>query len=255
MPLSQALLSRFCLDPKTVESAASSEPARPALSLLLRVYPELLERIRGRRVLDFGCGPGTQAVALAVAGAARVVGVDLNPRGLEEARRTAEEHGVSGRVQFVQALGSEYCGGFELVVSQNSMEHFRDPEAILRTMANALAPKGEMLVTFGPPWFAPYGAHMYYFTRLPWVHLIFHERTIMAVRGRYRQDGAIRYEDVEGGLNQMSVRKFKRLINVCGLQVVRVSTEPVKGQRLLSKIPFLGEMFTNHVTAVLRRDA
>ena len=141
-----------------------------------------------------------------------------------------------------------------MVFSQNSMEHFRDPEAILRTMADALAPKGEMLVTFGPPWFAPYGAHMQYFTRLPWVHLLFPERTIMAVRGRYRQDGALKYGDVEGGLNQMSVRKFRRLVNASGLRVMRLSTEPVKGQRLLSKIPFLGEMFTNHVTAVLRRD-
>lgn len=254
MPLLEALLLRCCLDPKTVDPVGSSEPARPALGLLLRVYPELLDRIRGRRVLDFGCGPGTQSVALAVAGAASVVGVDLNPRALEEARRTAEEHGVSARVQFVQALGPDHRGGFELVVSQNSMEHFRDPEAILRTMANALAPKGEMLVTFGPPWFAPYGAHVHYFTKLPWVHLLFPERTIMAVRAHYRLDGAIKYEDGEGGLNQMSVRKFRQLVNASGLRVVRVSTEPVKGQRLLSKIPFLGEMFTNHVTAVLRRD-
>ncbi len=255
MPLLEALLLRSCLDARTVEAAgASDEPTRPPLELLLRVYPELLDRIRGKRVLDFGCGPGTQSVALAMAGAASIVGIDINPRWLEEGRQTAEEHGVSGRVRFVQTLGPDYRGGFDVVVSQNSMEHFRDPEAILRAMADALAPKGEMLVTFGPPWFAPYGAHMQYFTKVPWVHLLFPERTIMTVRGRYRQDGALKYRDVEGGLNQMSVRKFRRLVNASGLRVVRLSTEPVKGQRFLSKIPFFGEMFTNHVTAVLRRD-
>jgi SAM-dependent methyltransferase len=252
MPLLQALLLRFCLDPETVEPTSPELP-RPPLGLLLRVYPELLDRVRGKRVLDFGCGPGTQSVALAVAGAASVVGVDLNPRALEKARRSAEEHGVSERLQFLEALGPNHRALFELVFSQNSMEHFRDPNAILRTMSNALAPEGEMVVTFGPPWFAPYGAHMDYFTKLPWVHLLFPERTIMAVRAYYRSDGAAKYEDIEGGLNRMSVRKFRRLVQASGLRVVRLTTEPVKGQRLLSKIPFLGEMFTSHVTAVLGR--
>src|SRR6266566_6229115 len=65
MPLLEALLLRSCLDARTVEAAgASDEPTRPPLELLLRVYPELLDRIRGKRVLDFGCGPGTQSVAL-----------------------------------------------------------------------------------------------------------------------------------------------------------------------------------------------
>jgi SAM-dependent methyltransferase len=254
MPPLQALLLRFCVDPRAVESGGSPEQLRPPLGLLLRVYPELPSRIRGSRVLDFGCGPGTQSVALAVAGAASVVGVDINPRGLEEGRRIAQEHGIAGRVQFVQALRPNHRGQFDLVFSQNSMEHFSDPEAILRTMADALAPKGELVVTFGPPWFAPYGAHMHYFTKIPWVHLLFPERTIMAVRTRYRQDGAANYEEVEGGLNRMSVRKFRRLVKASGLRVVRLTTEPVKGQRFLSKIPFLGEMFTNHVTGVLVRD-
>src|SRR5687768_12215188 len=85
MRLLQTLLLRFCADPETANSVGSSQPALPALGLLLRVYPELIERIHGKRVLDFGCGPGTQAIALATAGAARVVGVDLNTRGLQEA--------------------------------------------------------------------------------------------------------------------------------------------------------------------------
>src|SRR5437868_12061636 len=212
MPFLEGLLLRFCLKPEVVESAGSPESTRPPLALLLDVYPEFLDRIRGKRVLDFGCGPGTQSVALAVAGAGRVVGVDINPLALGEGRRSAERHDVSGRVKFVQALEPNPKETFDVVFSQNSMEHFSDPGAILRTMAAALAPDGEILVTFGPPWFAPYGAHMRYFTNLPWVHLLFPERTIMAVRTRYRHDGAARYEDVEGGLNRMSVRKFRRLV-------------------------------------------
>ena len=242
------LLLRFCSDPEAVRAEESAEPTHPPFGLLLRVYPELLERIRGKHVLDFGCGWGVQSVALAEAGAESIVGIDINSEGLRRAQTLSESHGVQNRVSFVTKVPDDK---FDFVFSQNSMEHFPDPLKALNDMAQALAPDGQMLVTFGPPWFAPYGAHMHYFTMLPWVHLLFSEQTIMTVRKRYKHDGAMRYEDVEGGLNRMSVRKFRRLVKASGLRVLRLTTEPVKGQRFLSKIPLLGEMFTNHVTAVL----
>ena len=37
-------------------------------------------------------------------------------------------------------------------------------------------------------------------TKLPWVNLLFPERVVLAVRSRYRTDGATRYEDCGGGL-------------------------------------------------------
>lgn len=43
----------------------------------------------------------------------------------------------------------------------------------------------------------------------------------MAVWSRSRSDGAERYEDVESGLNRMSLRKFDRLLKSSGLSVVR----------------------------------
>src|SRR5687767_4883512 len=58
---------------------------RPAL--------EALGPVRGRRVLDLGCGHGMAAVVLARCGA-RVVGCDLSVGYLAEARRRAEANGV-----------------------------------------------------------------------------------------------------------------------------------------------------------------
>jgi 2-polyprenyl-3-methyl-5-hydroxy-6-metoxy-1,4-benzoquinol methylase len=39
--------------------------------------PSIWTEVRGRDVLDFGCGPGTEAVEVAEHGANRVVGLDL----------------------------------------------------------------------------------------------------------------------------------------------------------------------------------
>ncbi len=251
--LLERLLLLFCRSPELVSTDSTDSPieGREALALLERVYPELHERVRDSRVLDFGCGTGQQAVALAEIGAAEVIGVDINPEWRRLASALAAHNGVANRVSFVGRISAEDREKFDFVFSQNSMEHFPQPEQALREMASALTPKGQMLVTFGLPWYAPYGAHMHYFTKIPWVHLIFPERVIMRVRSRYKTDGARRYVDIEGGLNKMSLKKFNGLLKVSGLRVVRFATEPVKGQRWLARLPFLSELFTNHVTAVL----
>src|SRR5689334_5229263 len=55
------------------------------------------DRIRGKEVLDFGCGRGDEAVEMAERGAARVIGIDLREEWLQIARATASAHGVTSR--------------------------------------------------------------------------------------------------------------------------------------------------------------
>ncbi len=50
--------------------------------------------VRGRRVLDFGCGSGVVAIAAALAGAREVVACDIDPLALEATRRNADLNGV-----------------------------------------------------------------------------------------------------------------------------------------------------------------
>ena len=50
--------------------------------------------VRGRRVLDFGCGSGVVAIAAALAGAREVVACDVDPLALEATRRNADLNGV-----------------------------------------------------------------------------------------------------------------------------------------------------------------
>lgn len=239
-------------DAPDLDVAAREPDVAHALDDLLRRFPDLRERVRGRRVLDFGCGAGRQAVALARAGAAFVLGVDSNPRTLASARALAAVEGIgTDRLAFAPDVPSALRGGFDLVLSKDSMEHFARPDAVLAEMRAALAPGGRLLVTFGPPWLAPSGSHMHFFTRVPWVHLLFPERTVMAVRARYRADGARRYEEVESGLNRMTVRRFERMAARAGLRMERRRYDCVKGIRILARPPLLRELFINNVAAVL----
>ena len=55
------------------------------------------------------------------------------------------------------------------------MEHFPEPEETLKEMISALTPEGRLFITFGNPWFSPYGSHMQFFTKVPWVNILFSE--------------------------------------------------------------------------------
>ncbi len=52
------------------------------------------QRVRGRRVLDFGCGSGVVGIAAAQAGAAQVVACDTDPLALLATRHNAALNGV-----------------------------------------------------------------------------------------------------------------------------------------------------------------
>lgn len=228
--------------------------AHNALDLLRQEFPDFSARMRGKAVLDFGCGDGWQSVALAEAGAAHVVGVDTNEACLDRARaRLARLRLPPDRVRFVRRLPETGGECFDVAISQNSFEHFPDPASVLRRLAAVLRTGGELLITFGPPWFAPYGSHMHFFTPLPWVNVLFSEATVMRVRGRFRADGALHYAEVEGGLNQMTVARFERLLRDSGLHLEWKRYKCVKGAQLLQTLPGLREFFINHVSCVVRK--
>jgi len=97
----------------------------PALSSSLRPTPqdELAEWggprvVRGKRVLDLGCGDGR--LALGVAAYARTVeGLDPDPDGIATARKRARDEGI-GNVRF--AVGAAQTlpyedGAFDVVIS------------------------------------------------------------------------------------------------------------------------------------------
>jgi SAM-dependent methyltransferase len=255
MRVGERILRLLSYDPNVVQRAApeGEGTVERALDELEDVHADLRAILHERDVVDFGCGAGYQSVAMALLGAGRVTGVDIVERLLRHARNLAGEYRVADRVSFVTQLPEEQYGSTDVVISQNSMEHFSQPGAMLRQMRAVLRPGGLALITFSPPWLAPYGSHMHFFTPVPWVHLIFSERTVMSVRARYRDDGATRYEDVEGGLNRMTLAKFERLVRDSGFRVQWKSYTPVKRIPVVGSIPGLREFFVNRIRCVLEK--
>lgn len=240
------LLAHLCRTPDETTAPSQETPAEP-LAPLRRDFPSWCARLRGSRVVDFGSGWGFQSVALAKLGANEVLALETG----EEKRSFTQRCGAGLRNLRVRGRAArDDEGKFDFVVSLDALEHYGDPEAVVSVMRGLLRKGGRLLLSFGPPWYSPYGAHLQFMSRVPWIHLFFSEAALMDMRARYRKDGAHHYSEVEGGLNQMTIARFEQLMIRAGFRVEEQRYRCVKGQNWLARIPLLRELFINEVVAV-----
>jgi SAM-dependent methyltransferase len=247
----ERILLKFCkpLDAPDYPGGTVRTNLDNSLSFLLKTTPGFIDMVRGKTVLDFGCGLGNQAAKLALDYDCFVTGLDL-PRPYLQSHWSRFASIQNLRLT-TELLTSEQ---FDVVYSCSSFEHFPDPEHILRLMGERVKPGGRIVITFAEPWYSNNGSHMGGFCRLPWVNLLFAERTIMSVRSLYRTDGAQRFIEIEGGLNQMSVAKFERIMRSSGMRIESLRLWPTKGLPLVTGVPVLRELLTSACSCVLQKD-
>ncbi|HKP12333.1 MAG TPA: methyltransferase domain-containing protein, partial [Blastocatellia bacterium] len=148
---------------------------------------------------------------------------------------------VSARCVFV----SETEEKADVLLSMDAFEHFDDPAGVLRAMRNLLKPAGVALIEFGPPWYHPLGGHL--FSVIPWAHLLFTERALIRWRADFKSDGATRFSEIEGGLNQMTIRRFKKLVAASEFEFAAFEAVPMRSLRWLAHV-----MPREFCTAVVR---
>jgi len=206
----------------------SAYRGRSKLEMLLG--PDVWSMISGRAVIDFGCGDGDTAIEMAQHGAALVIGVDIRQSALAAARSRAESAGVAGRCVFSDTSPQLA----DIIVSVDGFEHFDHPREVLSIMRHSLKPGGRVLAAFGPTWFHPLGGHL--FSIFPWAHLLFTEAALLRWRADFKSDGATRFDEVEGGLNQMTIRRFVKLVEESPFQFERFEAVPIRRLRRLTPV-------------------
>jgi SAM-dependent methyltransferase len=107
---------------------------------------QVLPDVRGKDVVELGCGTGYFGAWLKRRGARRVVGVDVTPAQLETARRLNEETGLG--VEYVEA-NAEATGlpgeSFDLALSEYGASIWCDPYRWIPEAARLLRPGGELV--------------------------------------------------------------------------------------------------------------
>ncbi len=229
---------------------------------LLADYAEYFDSLDESLVLDIGCGMGGKTVVYSEVGA-RVVGVDISPSKLAQARCYALSHGVNALFVTGDAETLPFADSrFDLVIANDSLEHFSDSAKAFSELSRVLRPGGRLFLSF-TPWRSPLGSHLYDYIRTPWCNLLFPERLIEEL---LRLTLAGRGEDPEGAsglmyeyrteLNRITVGRYRDMVrDHQELDRVFEHRFPPKYRVLLPlvHVPFLGEFFTGTVVALLRK--
>lgn len=147
----------------------------------------------GLSVLDLGCGQGAMAVRMAQAGAAHVLGVDLDDEAIESARHhLANDYPeLASRVEYrntdVAAVGADET--FDLIVSKDTFEHVADLDGLLPELYRLLKPGGCLYAGFSPLYYSPFGDHDRTGLAVPWAHAVLPPRiTVAWARWRLKED-------------------------------------------------------------------
>lgn len=119
-----------------------------ALNPVRLAYVDERGGLKGKQVLDVGCGGGLLSEAMARAGAI-VTGVDLAPMTIEVAELHALESGVCVRYlrQSAESHALEHGGKYDIITCMEMLEHVPDPMSVLRAMHTLVKPGGRVFLS------------------------------------------------------------------------------------------------------------
>jgi ubiquinone/menaquinone biosynthesis C-methylase UbiE len=138
-----------------IESArAYAEEARSPM--MRKVYNLIVGEISRLGVtgkfLEIGPGPAvlTTMVAQAIP-EAHIAAVEISPGMITVAREHVEREGLTDRIAFVEGDANdtdllEQLGRFDLVYSTYTLHHWNHPEAVIKNLLRAVAPRGILLI-------------------------------------------------------------------------------------------------------------
>jgi len=113
----------------------------------LRYLPRLVDfdGFRGKKLLEVGCGIGTDLVRFAKGGAV-VTGIDLSDTALDLARRNARQAGVEMDLKLANGEDLPFeDGSFDVVYCHGVLQYTAEPRLMVEECRRVLKPDGEAI--------------------------------------------------------------------------------------------------------------
>ncbi len=109
----------------------------------------LFAKVKGAVALDYCCGNGEVAIEMAKRGASKVMGIDISPVAIENARELAKAAGVGDRCEF-KVMDAEHTafadGTFDIIHEYGALHHLDLPAAFTE-LSRILKSDGRLICT------------------------------------------------------------------------------------------------------------
>lgn len=192
---------------------------------------DLLRNIKGKRILDIGCGYGAMTVKMADAGADYVLGIDISEKMIEKGFIENSRHNVEYKVLSATELSSIKIK-FDIVVSCLAIHYIEDFGKLFLDVYNVINDNGEFVFSMEHP--------MYTASKLPQKWITDPDSNIATgfVTDHYGEEG-IRNLEWLGKVVTKYHHKIETVINSLinsGFLIEKV-IEPSPNVELINKVP------------------
>ena len=111
-------------------------------------YIERRSSLKGKTVVDIGCGGGILSESMALKGA-HVLGIDMGKAPLSVAHLHKLESGAELDYQQITAeeLADEEAGKYDIVTCMEMLEHVPDPSSVIAACSKLVKPEGHVFFT------------------------------------------------------------------------------------------------------------
>jgi cyclopropane fatty-acyl-phospholipid synthase-like methyltransferase len=183
-------------------------------------------KLRGKRVLDFGCGRGDLAAAFAKTFDCKVTGVDV--RRYEEWDQIQQPN-LDLRILDLceEENAQQYKGQFDVIVSKSALEHVVHPFSALKNLKDMLKPKGIAFLEINL-YRGPLASHRYREVFFPWPHLLFSDDVIAEFYEHFVDEIAEFYENIGdvpprtvAWVNKLTSLHYEHYLQQIGFNIIR----------------------------------
>jgi SAM-dependent methyltransferase len=187
------------------------------------------------RILDLGCGNGTQLALPLIHDGFDLTGIDTDERSLARARELAADtcnaNFICGELENLRIETR-----FNVVILSEVLEHLMEPEQLLASAVDSLDKDGVMVVT------VPNGYGE--FEMDSWVFRGLNLQRVVDALARNQKEVIAGTDNESGHVQFFTSRRLQRLFAVCDLEIIRVATGsflagPIVGHTLARSQKFI----------------
>ena len=197
----------------------------------------LLPNLKGRSVLDLGCGFGEHCVEFVNKGASKVVGIDISEKMLEVAKKEHSNPAITYMRLPIEDI-EEVEGKFDVVISSLAFHYVEDFEGVVKKIYDKLDTDGSFIFSQENPIGTTYCGGIPRWTKDE------NGKKIYANLANYAREGERESEWFVEGIKKYH-RMFSTIINTLTENgfIIEKMIEPIPTDEILERFPDQEDLF------------